>query len=80
MSSPRQSTTDMHPPTESTAPTWMLLIVVLAAIGAIGYFAFYETGRNADKGKAPTVIALTSPVPVPVATPTPAPAPSASTP
>lgn len=63
------------PPTSSTAPTWILLVLVLASIGAIGYFAFYDTGREADAGKPPKIIPLTSPSVVPVATPTPAPSP-----
>ncbi|MBC8139715.1 MAG: hypothetical protein H8F28_27860 [Fibrella sp.] len=64
------------PPPGSTAPTWFLLFLVLAAIGGIGYFAFYDTGREADAGKPPAVISLTSPSPVSVATPTPTPSPS----
>ncbi len=64
------------PPPGNVAPTWILLLLVLTAIGTISYFAFYETGREADAGKLPEVVSLTSPSAVPVATPTPAPSPS----
>lgn len=66
------------PPTGSNAPSWLLFVLVLAAIGGIGYYAFYDTGREADAGKPPQVVSLTSPSPVPVATATPAPSPSPS--
>ncbi len=72
MNPPRSRTPEAAPP-GSTAPTWILLTLVLAAMSAVGYFAFYKTGRGADPLTPPRVIPLTSPSSPAQATPTPAP-------
>lgn len=60
-------------PKRDNAPTWVLFLLVLAAIGAVGYFAFYDTGREGDAAKAPDAVSRTQTNPVKTA-PTPMPA------
>ena len=68
-------------PPQSNALTWILLVLVLAAIASVGYFAFVKTGRTADAGKVPIAVSLTASSPVATwETPSPSPAPSVSAP
>ncbi len=62
-------------PKRDAAPTWILFVLVLAATLAVGYFAFYDTGREGDATKPPAMISRTEAKPVETAaTPTPTPA------
>lgn len=64
----------------SNAPTWLLLALVLGAIGAVGYFAFYDTGREGDANTPPVAVSRTEAVPVNTAEPSPSPRPLPSPP
>jgi len=66
-------------PKRDAAPTWLLFLLVICAIGAVGYFAFYDTGREADATKAPVAVSRTQAKTVETAA-TPPPSPVASTP
>lgn len=57
-------------PKRDAAPTWLLFFLVLAAIGAVGYFAFYDTGRDGDAQKPPVAVSRTQTKPVETAAPT----------
>ena len=66
------------PKRDAPATTWLLFVLVLAAIGGIGYFAFYDTGREADRNRVPIAVSQTETKAVETAVPSPRPVPSVS--